>query len=136
MRLKSIPIYQSVFNDIYKDVLAGTYKEGELLPSENDLCVKYAASRITVQRALHMLVERGFVRRAQGRGSFVSYKKDRIAVKQRLLGVIIGDPSISFGLRLLKAVEKYARLEGYSIVYKNQEYDPALESQCIRELIA
>ena len=134
--MKEIPVYQTIFNDIYKDILSGIYEEGGMLPPEQELCKKYISSRITVNKALQMLVEKGFIKRIQGKGSFVTAKGDHILVKPRIIGVIICGLSPSFGIRLFKAIENCVRTEGYSVVYKDSRYDSAMESQCIAECIA
>ena len=44
-------------------------KEDTCLPSERELCEKYAVSRITVRRALSELEEAGQIYRVQGKGA-------------------------------------------------------------------
>lgn len=46
--------------------------EGELLPSEVELCAEYGVSRITVRRAVDDLAKDGLVVKEQGRGTFVA----------------------------------------------------------------
>ena len=50
-------------------------KEDTCLPSERELCEKYAVSRITVRRALSELEEAGQIYRVQGKGAFVKSQK-------------------------------------------------------------
>lgn len=45
---------------------------GTALPSENELARQYGTTRLTVRAALDALVERGLVRRIQGKGAYVS----------------------------------------------------------------
>ncbi|MBM7464122.1 GntR family frlABCD operon transcriptional regulator [Microbacterium dextranolyticum] len=48
------------------------FTEGERLPAEPELCERFGVSRITIRRAVADLERLGFVRRQQGRGTFVS----------------------------------------------------------------
>jgi GntR family transcriptional regulator len=49
-----------------------TYPPNSKLPSENALCQEFNVSRVTVRRAMDILVSRGTIYRMQGVGSFVS----------------------------------------------------------------
>jgi GntR family transcriptional regulator/GntR family frlABCD operon transcriptional regulator len=49
----------------------GVYKEGDLLPSENELCSVYNITRPTVRHALYALVNDGYIKKQQGKGSIV-----------------------------------------------------------------
>jgi DNA-binding GntR family transcriptional regulator len=49
----------------------GVYNEGDLLPSENDLCSVYHVTRPTVRQALAALVQDGYIDKQQGKGSIV-----------------------------------------------------------------
>lgn len=70
-----------VYNSIKEKILIGGWYEGMLIPSESQLCQKYEVSRITVRRALKELEYSGFVKRVQGKGTFVkSNNRDAIEV--------------------------------------------------------
>ena len=57
-----------------EQIMRGLYQPKSILPKEDDLCVFFGVSRITVRRALADLKEQGLVERLQGRGTFVSSK--------------------------------------------------------------
>ncbi len=61
-----------------REIDAGTYAEGERLPSEPELCERFGVSRITVRRAVADLEGLGIVRRQQGRGTFVAPRREVI----------------------------------------------------------
>lgn len=54
-----------------KDIENGVYKPNDPIPSDNELMKKYKLSKSTVTRALTNLVNKGYIFREQGRGSFV-----------------------------------------------------------------
>jgi len=67
-----LPLYYQLKNLIEDKILAGEYKEGELIPSENQFCQQYKISRTTVRQAIQELVNIGKLVRTQGRGTFVN----------------------------------------------------------------
>lgn len=66
-----IPHYKRLYEDLRKQIVDGVYDEGDLLPSENELCSLYGVTRPTVRQALSTLVNDGFIRKHQGKGSIV-----------------------------------------------------------------
>jgi GntR family transcriptional regulator len=47
---------------------------GDALPSERDLCTIHGASRVTVRKAIELLIEDGMLTRRHGSGTFVSQR--------------------------------------------------------------
>ena len=60
-----------LYEILRKHIVDGVYKEGDLLPSENELCKVYNITRPTVRHALDALVNDGYIKRQQGKGSIV-----------------------------------------------------------------
>ncbi len=71
MTKKEAPLYRKLYEQLRKLIDEGTYKVGDLLPSENELCAAHHLTRPTVRNALDMLVYEGFIIRQQGKGSIV-----------------------------------------------------------------
>lgn len=69
---KKAPIYLQIREAIYKKIIEGEYKAGERLPAEDKLAEIYGVSRMTVNKALMELVNREYLTRVQGSGTFVS----------------------------------------------------------------
>ena len=67
------PLYFGLETSIREAIARGVYKPGDCIPSERALGEEYGVSRITVRKALLILVEEGLLRRTRGRGggSFV-----------------------------------------------------------------
>lgn len=63
--------YQQIASDIKEHILNGDYRPNEQLPFEKDLCETYNASRMTVKKALDLLVAEGLVVKRRGSGSFI-----------------------------------------------------------------
>lgn len=76
----STPIYRKLIDDLKKLIEEGKYKEGELLPSENELCKVYHTTRPTVRQALSELTNVGYIVRQQGKGSIVATPKRGLGI--------------------------------------------------------
>ena len=77
--MKSAIRYLEVEKDLRKSIIEGVFEDGDILPSENDLCVKYSISRMTARKALNNLEVKGLIDRKKGKGSFV--KLDRSSIE-------------------------------------------------------
>ncbi len=82
--------YVLISNDIRKKILEGVYQANEQIPFEKDLCVEYDASKMTVKKALDMLVTEGLIIKRRGYGTFVKDLSrdeiERIAVANQFRG--------------------------------------------------
>jgi DNA-binding GntR family transcriptional regulator len=65
------PAYVQLVNILQASMASGIFKPGAQLPSEAQLCEQYKVSPMTIRRAINILVDRGLVTTAQGRGTFV-----------------------------------------------------------------
>lgn len=65
------PRYRILYEQLRRHILDGVYKEGDLLPSENELCTINNVTRPTVRQALNLLTNEGFIKKHQGLGSVV-----------------------------------------------------------------
>ncbi len=68
----SVPHYRRLYEILRKQIVDGVYKEGDLLPSENDLCTLYKLTRPTVRHSLDALLHAGMIRKHKGKGSIVN----------------------------------------------------------------
>ena len=69
--------YQRIANSIRERLRSGHWQAGEQLPTERELCQQYAASQITVRRAMQILEEEHLLERRQGSGTFASVAAQR-----------------------------------------------------------
>jgi DNA-binding GntR family transcriptional regulator len=53
-------------------ILSGEFPMGAQLPNEEQLCVRFNVSRVTIREAIRGLIEDGYVVRRQGAGTFVT----------------------------------------------------------------
>jgi GntR family transcriptional regulator/GntR family frlABCD operon transcriptional regulator len=75
-----IPHYRRLYELLRKQIIDGVFKEGDLLPSENDLCSQYNLTRPTVRHALDSLLNEGLIKKHKGKGSIVSNQPKGIGI--------------------------------------------------------
>lgn len=63
--------YNEIAEDLRLRISSGDFGAGRVLPSEADLTAFYAASRVTIRKALDLLRSEGFIDSRQGFGWFV-----------------------------------------------------------------
>ncbi len=105
MSANKLPLHKRVYEQLRKHISEGIYKEGDLLPSENELCSLHGATRPTIRKALDRLTAEGFIMRQQGKGSIVKGAPKGIGIlsltgttsavgKEKLITRIITKPEI------------------------------------------
>jgi GntR family transcriptional regulator len=85
-RSSALPYYVQVRDTIQAHIHAGTWKPGDQLPGEPELCRMFAVSRTVIRQALNDLVNNGLLIREKGRGTFVAQPKIRESLVQKLTG--------------------------------------------------
>jgi GntR family transcriptional regulator/GntR family frlABCD operon transcriptional regulator len=66
------PLHKKIYTDLKLAIDNLNYVEGELLPSENEICARYNTTRSTVRIALTKLADTGYINTRKGKGSIVS----------------------------------------------------------------
>ncbi len=74
------PRYRVLYDQLRRHILDGVYKEGDLLPSENELCAVSNVTRPTVRQALNLLTNEGLIVKHQGLGSIVQKQPKGIGI--------------------------------------------------------
>ncbi|GAA3976939.1 winged helix-turn-helix transcriptional regulator [Thermobifida alba] len=65
------PVWYQLAAILTARIVAGRYKRGRVIPSENQVIGEFGVARSTVRKAVKLLVEKGLVRTVHGRGSYV-----------------------------------------------------------------
>jgi GntR family transcriptional regulator len=71
-RRSPIPLYHQLSQSLLAQITNGEFEPGDALPPERELTQAFDVSRITVRRAIDELENEGYVRRVQGKGTFVA----------------------------------------------------------------
>jgi GntR family histidine utilization transcriptional repressor len=69
------PVFQTIKDYLLKEIQAGTWKEGDAIPSESALAQQFTVSRMTVNRAVRELTSEQILNRIQGSGTYVAQQK-------------------------------------------------------------
>lgn len=92
---------------IEANIADGTWAPGDRLPSENELCAHFAASRTSVRDALAKLESAHLISRRQGKGAFVEHHQGPSAwtlpSAPSLLGEFSQDGRSALSSRILRA---------------------------------
>ena len=78
-----IPIYEQVVDQIKNEILNGSLKENEGLPSVRALSGQLKISALTVKKAYDKLEEDGFVVTIHGKGTYVAATDQQLALEAR-----------------------------------------------------
>ncbi|HTU06370.1 MAG TPA: GntR family transcriptional regulator [Trebonia sp.] len=79
------PYYQQLKRILVADI-ERNHVEGDLLPSESELCRTYSVSRTVVRQALGELENEGLVLKVKGKGTYVTGRKLNTSFVQHSLG--------------------------------------------------
>jgi GntR family transcriptional regulator len=67
------PRYHQVYVTVRSWVHDGSYRPGEQIPTEPELCKLFGVSRVTLRKAIDALEREGWLSRRQGRGTFARF---------------------------------------------------------------
>ena len=82
-----VPIYEQIYSQIKSQIISGSLKEDEMLPSIRSLAKDLRISVITTKRAYEELERDNFIYTVAGKGSFVA-KKNLDLVREENLKLI------------------------------------------------
>ncbi|MDT2756516.1 GntR family transcriptional regulator [Enterococcus asini] len=116
--------YIYISNDIRNKILNGTYSANEQLPFEKELCVTYEASKMTVKKALDILVSEGLIIKRRGSGTFVKDLSideiERITVANQFRGTTALNP----GKEVKSKVLSFSVIEAPELVISKLNLSP------------
>ena len=127
-----------------KNVLKGQIIKKEMdlknFPAEEELRVKYGLSICTIKRALKELVKEKYIKREQGRGTFVIYDYKKTASQpEKVINFLFYRPTAEFEhdefyIELFEKIEYYSNIKGYKVVFSSI-YDSFTKGLAIPEVI-
>ena len=77
-----IPIYEQILEQIKKQIINGTLKTHDPLPSVRSLSKDLKISALTVKKAYDHLEESGFIVTIHGKGSYVAETNKELAMEE------------------------------------------------------
>ena len=120
-----VPQYQVIYDNLKAKIQSGELAPGSQLPFERELCEAFSVQRITVRKALDMLVQDGLIYKRAGCGSFVNapHRESEPAQQGTLLFVMsksqndIRSNSSAYNAQLFFLMEQMCRQSGYTLLY-------------------
>ncbi len=70
-----VPLYHQIRQDIKAKIKSEKFPVNQPIPSESELMVHYNVSRMTVRLAIDELEKEGYVKKIQGKGTYVKKRK-------------------------------------------------------------
>ncbi len=98
-----VPVYQQLRNSFEDAIMNGILRDGQQLPTEEEVCNVFDISHYIIRHAYDQLMEDGLIIRIKGKGSFVKMR-----------------PQLSSSLTDLSSLEKKLIREGHDIEVKIQ----------------
>ena len=80
---KSLPIYIRITEGVKEAILSGKLQEEEQIPSTTQLSKEYNINIATVNKAINLLVDEGFIYKKRGIGMFVKKGAIKSLINQR-----------------------------------------------------
>ncbi len=118
----SIPIYEQIMGQIKKNIMNGTLKEGEALPSMRTLAKELRVSVITTKRAYEELESAGFIVTVMGKGSFVA-KKNLELIREEQYKEIEKNLQKAVEQSKMNGISLQELMEIVKIIYGDEEHE-------------
>ena len=78
------PIYDQIYSQIKSQIISGSLREDEMLPSIRSLAKDLRISFITTKRAYEELEKEGFIYTIPGKGCYVARKNTQLLQEEHL----------------------------------------------------
>lgn len=109
--------YEVIENYIINEIESGNLKIGEQIMTERQLTEKFDIGRLTINKALSILKQKGYIDRIAGKGSFVASKRVVRSVRtkrsftedMKTIGLKAGSKLIEYRILQAKEVPEAAR---------------------------
>lgn len=123
-----LPYYHQLEELLIEEIEQGRIKLGEQIPSEFELCEQFRVSRTVVRQAISTLVNKGFLKREKGRGTFVIRPKINEHLFQNLGGAY--EDLVEQGIKVKTRVLEQSKIVADDEICSNLNLKP--KSQVIK----
>jgi GntR family transcriptional regulator, arabinose operon transcriptional repressor len=114
-----LPKYVQIKEALRKDIEEGYLKAGQQISAGTSSIERFSASRMTVIRAMQELEQEGYLRRIQGKGTYVTHPQQRAP----LIGVLASCVDRDVFPIIAQGIENQARRLGYKIIFSGAYED-------------
>ena len=114
-----VPIYEQIYSQIKSNIINGTLKEDDMLPSIRSLAKDLRISVITTKRAYEELERDNYIYTIAGKGSFVA-KKNLDLLREENLKLIEEHFSDIIKLASMNNIDKEELIDIFNVIYDEQ----------------
>jgi DNA-binding LacI/PurR family transcriptional regulator len=129
-----LPRYFQVYSSLTNRIQSGELSVGDALPSERQMVDEYGVSRITIVKAIDLLVREGLVERQHGRGNFVVDANSTPGTQSRRIIAFVSPFAPNDYFYPLTGVDQAARERGYKTLLCVSNQSIAEENRLLDEL--
>lgn len=140
--------YKQVADQLLEKIQDGTYKPGDKIPKEDELCTAYGVGRQTLRNAVSQLEESGYLKRIQGSGTYVcepAGMKPEDSLMDQIGTMPAGNPGVIalvmmnsenyIFLDLMRGVSDYLMEQGYVLTTMMTDGDYERERIALENLL-
>ena len=127
------PKYLQVADALRREIVQGTFRDGDTLATEEELRIRFRVSRQTVRQAIALLEDDGLVDRRRGSGTYVRHGPRK---RQGLLrvGVLMGYITDYISPAIISGMERVISEHGAVMTLSATRNDPALERALLERM--
>jgi GntR family transcriptional repressor for pyruvate dehydrogenase complex len=104
--VSSKKLYMQIYNQILSEIQSGSFKIGDKLPAERELCEMFGVSRAPIRQALSALELNGIIYSRQGEGVYV--KSKQLATDQSYFKSISPEDIVEARMNIEPLIVKFA----------------------------
>ncbi|MEH7094951.1 FadR/GntR family transcriptional regulator [Neobacillus vireti] len=104
--VSSKKLYMQIYNQILSEIQSGSFKIGDKLPAERELCEMFGVSRAPIRQALSALELNGIIYSRQGEGVYV--KSNQLATDQSFFKSITPEDIVEARMNIEPLIVKFA----------------------------
>ena len=126
-------LYMSLKNKIMMEILNGTYRIGEAIPSERDLSRTNNMSRAAVHKALEIFEREGILQRTLGKGTIVSMNQQGRGGNLNTIA-LVAPAQRRFFANFINSFQKVADIHNSLVVFIQQSEDEFIQDTLFKLL--
>ena len=118
---QALPLHLQLASILRERVVQGIWQEGDSIPSEKALCAEFNVARGTLRQAQRRLEDEGYLRREQGRGTFVQAAPHQVTgpdARTRRVGFIMPYVRDSSVPTIFVGFQEASERLGWSVLFR------------------
>ncbi|MBF6977983.1 GntR family transcriptional regulator [Aerococcaceae bacterium zg-BR22] len=108
--------YIYIANDMRNRILKGEFSSNDKLPFEKELIKEYSSSKMTVKKALDMLVAEGLIIKRRGSGTFVKSLSENELKKRVMSNQFRGTTALNVGKKVESIILNFSVIEADKLI--------------------